>query len=478
MVRSVFDKIDTTHSNYITSMHKTPQETKNTISVDSYKTPIKREHNLSTTSGVAIFIGLMAAAIGATKGVKSIINRPPKQVIEILDAKILEINDVINKTKEIFTTHYKNSVAELSPHFKRTTESTQKVTDLTSKINVASTKEEVLQTEESCFDALSSWFEKNIKTGRKTPEELATKYSEIAKRLQEKLNKAEQEALEQIKTIADIPKEIKNNKRAKKVLDSFNFQIDEAKRYTKEANEDTLDALKKEGKKFFIKYNDSFDETIKTKNDNTSNIISEADKKLVNFVNLNLPVSKISNEAVKMDIIPSDMPKNILNITNLSIEELTQKIGEDLSLKDIQTLIQRLELRQKANVENINFFNWYNKTIKQLKDNEAKISEYLENSFYNSGKNIDVNSISLEQEQKMISALQQHSKMMGFSSIKEMIEHFAIGDIAKDGQLSKDCSARIERYNKSTLSKIYPKIKDKCDISDNLFESVIAQKGK
>ena len=437
------------------------------------------QKNGRIAKGLGIIAGAIVAVIASVKGIR-IMNKPSKQVIEILETKLLKINEVVDQAKEVFTTQLKTANSELSAVFSKPTDSAKETFDFAAQIQKANNPEGLINQEESCFNELFTWFDKKLDDGKKAPEELLTKYNEIAEKLKLKLNTSSENALGQVNTHSDIPKNIQNKRKTKKILESFNFQVKEAKRTIQETKDFKMDDLKEGGKSLFREYNNYSSRTVATKNEQSKNLLSLVQQKLEGFISSSLPTSKSLNNSVKMNIIPADVPSNILENKfyqfasntsekdfEASIPAFTDSMGEKLSHKDIQILIKRLELRQKVS-NDINSSGWYGNKIKQLNDCESKVSAYLENSFYNSGKNIDVYNLSLEQEDSIIFSLQQHSKKLGFSTVSEMIHHFSMGDISNAGELSKDLETRMERYTQSSLSKIYPKIKDKFDDFDRL----------
>jgi len=433
---------------------------------------------------IGLFAGGIVATLGSIKGINKLINRPPKQLVDLIEGKLASINIVKDKTKESFATHFKNAATELAAVFSRPIESTKEVSDLAIGIPSAKSSSELLKLEESCFDVLSAWFNRNLNSGIKSPEELSTKCKTIAEKLKKQLQLVEQDALEQIKTHSEIPKEFQGKIRTKKALESFDFEVSEAKTLVSEGKDTTIDNFTQEGQSLFKEYNNSSGKIVGAKNNESNNILSLTLQKIENFIHPSLSVLKRTDTAVDMDIIPASMPQSILNnkfyqtLSGLgekdfeaSIPDFVKNMDEGSSLKDLQMLTNRLEIRRKTDAVKTNAFDWYNAKIKQLKDCETKISAYLENSFYGSGKDIDVNNLTLKQEDLIIFALQQHSKKMGFASVPEMISYFTMDSVSKDGQMSKECANRVEKFAQSPISKIYPKIKDKF----NDFNKLISQ---
>jgi hypothetical protein len=433
--------------------------------------PVQKDSHLGL--GLVIFAGALAVsfeAFGAFKGIKHIMNPPPtKKVVELLEDKLATIKLITNRTKEAFTNHLKTATSDLStifpkPIFPRPFNQGEDVVDLV-KLKNAGSKKELLEIEESCFNTLSLWFNKNLNVEKKSPEELLTKSNEIAECLKQKLNQSEQEAIEQIKIHSELPKDIKEKRREKNAIESFNFRIGESKKGLLVSKDNAIYRLKKDAQDLYRKYNNYSERIVESKNLETENILSSVEEKMESLVNSTLPSTHTASNSVNMDIIPSTVPDSILSnkfyqfastITEKdyekSIPEFVNGMGEELSLKDIQTLNNRLEIRQKAEIVNTNAFNWYNTKTKQLREGEAKISAYLENSFYNSGKNIDANNLTSQQEEQIIFALQEHAKKMGFPSIQPMMKHFSEGD--KIGEYGE----RWGKYHKSNISNIYHKL--------------------
>lgn len=443
--------------------------------------PVQNNHHLGRNLG--IFVGAVAVSFGAFKGIKHIINKPPKQVVELLEDKLAQITIVKDQALEKFSSQLNNSKKELLDVFSRPILSKEELSNFEKQIQKTQNKEELLNVEESCFNNLSKWVDKNLNSGKKSPEELIKNYSETSKKLKQQTSETEQNALEQIKTHSEIPKDIQSKRRAKKILQSFEFQNEEAQRIIKESKDATETKLKEETKSLFREYNNYSKKVVSNKNNTAQNILSLVSKKLETLVNSSITITKKSHASVNMNLIPASMPSSLLNnkfyqfASNVTeknseklIPEFVSEMGEELSLKDIKVLVKRLELRQKTHAD-ANSLSWYDAKIQQLKNSESKVSAYLENSFYNSGKNIDVNNLSEKQEESIIFSLQEHAKKMGFDSIESMNFHFAAGDVSDDGNLSNNVSNRMEKYSQSTISKIYPKIKDKLDDFSRLVDN-------
>lgn len=414
---------------------------------------------------LGILAGVILIPLGIFKRYQYIMNTPPKTVTNLLEEKSVNIDRIINKTKEIFEKDFDEVNEDLSKTFRRSIEPNQEISETLTQMQKVQNKEKLLQDEEICFESLSCWFNKNLDADKKSPEELMQRYKELDEKLKQKLRISEENALEQIKTESEIPKDIQGKLRTKKIIEDFNSHVNKSKRIIKTSKDETINNLKEEAQDLFREYNNSSGRIVADKNNTSAIILSVGQQKLESFIASTMHDLKETTKSVNMDIIPTTMPLSILNnkfyqfVSSTSemdfkstIPEFIGEMGEKLSLKDIQILIKRMELRQKANIENINSFSWYENKIKQLKGCETKISEYLENSFYNSGKNIDVNHLTLEQEEQFIFYLQEHAKRMGYHSIDSMMTHFITGD------KMSEFGERWEKYHKSSMSKIYPKI--------------------
>lgn len=368
--------------------------------------------------------------------------------------------EAINKIND-FTSNFQKNVGDLIKPNR------VKSTDLYNpqEIKEAKTKEQLLKLEETYISGIEKNFAKEIDS---MPEQIQNSYVQYSRYKNEfitKLDATIKDANIEIKNIAQVPPGKVAKQKAKDLVGTFNETANY--RLLKLENLKT-EKLKSVGDEIVAKsafVNDLAD-FVDSKHNSINSVLEDV---RLAIKNISPKINETKTGEIQestLEIIPASLPKSILEnsffklVQNTNLDdkqelirnsaEFINEMSSKLSLKDIDTMISRLDLRAESVWNNSIESAYYKNTIEKMKKTREILEEVLSTTLKNSGKNIDIQALTTEKAQDVAFILQNHSEKMGYRSVSEMMNHFAL-----------DCTDSIINkpiYN--IYQKISPEIKD------------------
>lgn len=435
----------------------------------------------SVILGSILVIGLIPVSASVITKIVKKIKAPSEKLVKLISEKKNEITLITENAKESFLSSYKEVTSKSLPKEKQLLAQPKNVSEILTLLTQAKAKEDLINHEENYFSNIERLFGAELNTRKKNVSQYFS--PEVLNKLGEQFNKIEEDSLVAINNLSIIPEELKKTKNAEPILKDFTSFVNNNKQTIGVEKMNCLDDFKVLQLANILEDANSSKNPVEVKNKSIKQALLAIYDKVTLFERKSV-ISQNSNgrSNPNMNIIPSSMSNSILSHSfyrfasdldaknyESSVEQFAAQMGENLSLNDIDVLIQRMDIRKKLSNENSTA--WFEHKIEELKHAREKVAMYLENSFYNSGANINPEKLNLAVEANIMLGLQAHAKKMGFSTVSRMIDHFAIGDSGESCGLAKDYLQRLENYNKSPISKIYPKINQK--LKDNYLSELI-----
>ena len=426
-------------------------------------------NKFNTFTKVSGYLGMLAGSIAAFKGIKILMNKPSKankQLIEILENRLISVNSSIKTIRELFEDtyfSYAERLKELKPKQSPFPDIIKIQTELEKSENIS----EIFKIENNYIEDLNNWLE--LELNKNNSPEVFSKVYELQEQFRTKISEYKQTILKQIQSqnnITEIPEKLTKGKKAKNIIAVFKDTLDEKiQQLTDDYN--YVDSL----------FNTQVISYFADRQKVTGQLMSEEKTLIQNFlVEVKKKLSSVISRGTsqeKINLLPTEtlrdlhIPESILNhpihkfLNNpdTSLKKYTDfvfNMSETLNLKDIKIYSERLRLRDMAGATQP-----YNpQQLNTLADETEKLHEACGNIllklFKESGKNLDLNNINIKEIET--SALRL-SRSFGFKSIGEMITNL----LAK-------YSPKAE-ISESTISKIYKKYNER--FLENLTSDLI-----
>ena len=379
--------------------------------------PIQKTE-LVTGSNILI-TGLTLAGIAlAYIGTKRLIKKPSKADIELTQF-LYNKNNEFSKITQILKENVKNLYEKQLVEFKKLftvpdSKLPQNIQNMVAEINNAKSVQELFTLENRAVSSIYEWF-KNASRQQKPASEFVDSFNKFKSNLNNGIKELQENAIFQLEKPLDIPKNLRKAKHSKQILQKFNDEILNHEKYKVERLSDYADKIiYEDAVALFEKYNNGFDKLIANK--------TGALKQLIEFVKsvkdkIAVKENSITTKGVK-SVLPDSINDNeffkFITAGEKSKEQwsdfVRNKLGKDLSYKDIELLEKRLMLRNgiTASSETVEMFS-------RGKADLQKVFNILVET--NPLKNVDANKITAEQYIDLVDMANSIKNKYGLNSL-------------------------------------------------------------
>jgi len=415
-----------------------PSQIKTNTDICSLNVPTdQKKFDPLSTKAILTYLGFMAVGIIAFKGLKKIFgtSESPKVLIDEITARTAVICRITEETLEkgnSLLTDFKSDFAEMFTNIK-----CSPVVNIydSKRLDEAKTVKDFLDMEELFISSIENSFNKDLDKVPEKMEDIFLKYSQKRKEFRDELGKLITPVKQTINELIDIPQEMIKGKRAQEITGSFKYfslsktvQLDEF--YNKALKSTDNEALARAG------FENELLKNIADKHILTEQILKDIRGKIEPLIEQKGQILPASPLNVNMDIIPATMPRSIMDNpfyqfvqhTDFNDQQsliknsasFTDEMSNKLSLKDIDTIIQRMRLRQDSSFADIYEFGWYQNTIEKMIKAKKQIELMLKAKIASIPEDVNPDEV-----ENLIRELSQHSEKFGYKTIGEMFDGLA-----------------------------------------------------